>query len=178
MLKKPWVPVAVFTCFLFACSVYISYKKQQYQTPTPAQLQKVFPGNSREIFEQPDKFTLYSLNPYPHEEEPGKTKTLPLFHNFVVLGQVPVTDARQQQTIRNVLYDGIPIKTAMGLCFEPRHGFRAVKAKHTVDVVVCFACHQMQVFIDGKGGSYLPFGGKQRQELDRILNRANIPIAP
>jgi hypothetical protein len=38
----------------------------------------------------------------------------------------------------------------IGLCFNPRHGRRAVSHNKRVDFLICFECYQVAIYVDGK----------------------------
>jgi hypothetical protein len=65
-------------------------------------------------------------------------------------------------------------------CFEPRHGVRAMAGGKTVDLVICFACSEVQVWSDdGKDLEGLALIGDSAQAaFDKVLTDAKVPLHP
>lgn len=94
--------------------------------------------------EKGDKFELYSLDPTPTTEIPPDN-----FHDWAILGSTKVDKADVRKGLIAALKkaaaenDGI----AAG-CFNPRHGIRVVHDGKTFDLVICFECLSVIVYID------------------------------
>lgn len=163
--------VALFAAGL--CLVRSIIFDASFKAPSDQTISTLLPGNARDVFEHPDKLILYSLQPPEHLVIKG----LPSFHDVPVLGKVEVSDEEARASIRRAVYDGFARDADRKMCYMPRHGIRAVKGKQTVDLVLCFQCEQMKIFLNGKGSDYLGFGGKHYEELDAILKADNIHTA-
>jgi hypothetical protein len=69
-----------------------------------------------------------------------------------------------------------------GLCFTPRHGIHATRAGATVDLVVCFECLQIYLYVNGseiRNGGEVRFLTSKSPEavFDKVLADANVPLA-
>jgi hypothetical protein len=62
-------------------------------------------------------------------------------------------------------------------CFEPRHGIRATDGKKSVDLVICFECGWVYVFVDNDEKSVqLNIKGNLQPALDKVLTDAKVPL--
>ena len=115
-----------------------------------------------------DTFELLSLRPGPIERHRPDT-----FYGWVVLGRAAVPGDTRAEVLA-ATNEGIAHGRGMSLCFEPRHGIHAVRQGHTADLVICFHCHQTQVYLDGRELDTLPMTDAPRELLDRTLNRTGV----
>ena len=115
-----------------------------------------------------DTFELLSLRPGPIERQRPDT-----FYGWVVLGRAAVPGDTRAEVVA-VTNEGIAHGWGMSLCFEPRHGIHAAGRGHTADIVICFHCHQAQVYLDGRQMETLPITDAPRELLDRTLNRTGV----
>lgn len=182
MRKTSWKHLAVFCLCLLALSGTGLYARhlwsQRLLTPSERELAEIFPNGALAVVEHPSSVTLYSLEPYSLDLPNEKGRKL--FNGYTTLGQTQITEPSRRQFVTSIVYDGIARidpHHARPLCFNPRHAIRYVQAKRTIDVVMCFECHQMQVFLDGKAQDMKLFPSFRRAALDEILKDANIPIA-
>src|SRR5262245_57933232 len=102
------------------------------------------PEPALSALEKGDKFELYSLDPRPTEGEPPNA-----FYEWENLGSTKVTKADVRKKLVAALKkaaadnDGI----AAG-CFNPRHAIRVVHEGKTIDLVICFECLSVTVYVD------------------------------
>jgi hypothetical protein len=155
-------------------------------------LARVLPGDCRQVLEQADRFTLFSLDPYslvrdPDTGEGSYSCSGGRFHGFVVLGHTTVEDVNRRAELLHALYEGFAevLRPRTGLprvrpCYEPRHGLRASRGKRTVDLVVCFTCSPVQVYPDAASDSFSwhKVGASPRALFDQALTQAGIPLCP
>lgn len=115
-------------------------------------------------------FELYSLDFEVRDE-----KAPAGFHGFKVLGKVSITDAEVREKLLSALQDGIAKSDGMGVfCFDPRHGIRAKFEDLTAELVICFECHQIEVFTNGKRTVFTT--GDPQKIFDEVLKKAGIPL--
>ena len=62
-------------------------------------------------------------------------------------------------------------------CFWPRHAFRAVDGRKTVDYVICFHCNWIKV-IDGENVKDVAANPEPQELLNRLLAAKGIPVVP
>jgi hypothetical protein len=63
-------------------------------------------------------------------------------------------------------------------CFIPRHGIRAVGHADNCDLVICFECFQLQVFLTGAKPEWLLISASPKGMLDRFLSGRGVPLEP
>jgi hypothetical protein len=141
-----------------------TYKSRPDKIPTPL----------RSALESAASLELLSLNPL----QPLEAKSDD-FHHFRVLGKTSISDPA---TVRKIVtafesgvsdYDGVPAS-----CFNPRHGIRIDDGAHRTDLVICFECEQVEVFVDGIGLNDLLISQSPRDVFDDTLKDAGIEPAP
>ena len=145
------------------------------KTPTPQQMAKVFSKDSRDILLHNDRIILYSLDIDGFWRSQKRSES---FEGYPVFGYVEITDAQTKSALLASFLDGVARGNAQTLCFNPRHGLRAIRNGKTVDFVICFHCVQMQVF-DGKTENppYVSISNTPKQFFNDLLTRNHIEIA-
>jgi hypothetical protein len=161
------------------------YQKIHLRQPTPAQIHNAFPGNTRTIFEHSDKFVLFSLagmeaslqSPFALASFiPVSDQNPPMFHNYRILGQTEIKDKNIQDRIRAIYDDGISDTHFSSACFSPKHGIRAIKDGQKLDIVICFHCSLVRMYLNDKQAADYHFGSIHQPDFDTILTAAHVPL--
>lgn len=135
------------------------------------------PSEARTVLEKAEQFELISLNPRRESDDKDK-KAADKFHGWMILGQTALKDAETRKKVLASLSKGIEENDgSVAACFNPRHGLRATHGKKTVELVICFECFQIEVYVDGKKTSVLTSESPQ-PVLDKILSEAKVPLPP
>lgn len=148
-------------------------------TVTPIELPSIgdrLSDAAQAVLRAPDVFEVLSIDPMSGWEDPAEDAAL--FHDYVELGRAAVDDAALQRQVVALLYKGIRENDEMvAACFNPRHGVHAVKGETTVDLVICYECLQIYVFVDdGERASCLT-GESVEPALSRIWRDIGLTIA-
>lgn len=102
---------------------------------------------AREILEHPEAMTIYALHPNRHSDEGKPTSAADSFHDYRILDRAEVTAADERSLLTSLVYRGINASDGtVAACFDPRHGIRAVKDSHSVDLVICYECLQIYMY--------------------------------
>ena len=135
----------------------------------------------QDFLKDADEFTLFSINPEPDFQHQS-TNT---FQNHAILGHFDVTSAETRQKLITALDDGIgedmksiPPGVAVPLpdCFNPRHGIRAKKGDETVEFLICFECHQIQISSNWGKSWFFTTSSKPASVFNHVLKKAHIPL--
>jgi hypothetical protein len=125
-----------------------------------------------------DSFTLYSLEPgrgdRPKEKaDAGKE----FFHDYEVLGKTEVKAAEDRKKVLDALKQGAEDNggTAAG-CFIPRHGIRVASGKDTIDLVICFQCLSVSVYVNDKSAKGFLTTGDPQPAFDAVLKAAGVKL--
>jgi hypothetical protein len=130
------------------------------------------PEAAQAILDKADQFELLSLDPM-REGEKGESG----FHSWKVLGKTTVKDAGVRKPILTALNKGISESDGHGAkCFNPRHGIRASYEGKTVDLVICFECLSMKVYL-GDAVVTVYTTNSPQAAFDKLLRDANVPLA-
>ncbi len=122
-------------------------------------------------FDKAKSFRLYSLEPERRDEKDG-------FHGWHILGETEVKDATDRKRICDSLRlsaEDNPGRVAN--CFNPRHGIRLIDGDKTVDLVICFHCLSVEVFVNHKQVPGFLTTGRPQTELDAVLTAAKVQLA-
>jgi len=130
------------------------------------------PRRAEQILARPAELSLLSLDPGRGRARPGEDQ----FHGWRLLGKTSVTDARQQAALVAAVERGISHVNARSLCFEPRHGLEARSPAGAVDLVICYHCDVIQVYVDGQKVDELLTRDSGQAFLDGMLGAAHIPL--
>jgi hypothetical protein len=84
--------------------------------------------------------------------EPEPTEAKGAFHGYKIHGSAAVKGAAKKEFIA-AFEKGLEDLIDRARCFIPRHGIRAALDGKSVDLVICFECHQFKVYTgtDAKG---------------------------
>jgi hypothetical protein len=100
------------------------------------------------------------------------------FHGFRVLGRTTVTGKARRQVVR-AIEEGIANSDgSVASCFNPRHAVRATYEGRTVELVLCFECKSLRIYLDGQLQPGPLTSASPQAVLDRILTEAGVPLAP
>ena len=132
-----------------------------------------FPESVQSVLENSDQMELISLDPSFLEKKEKEG-----FHGWKVLGKVSIKDAQSQKSVLATIEDGIAKHDgSVALCFNPRHGLHVTQEGKTVDLILCFECNQIQIFLDGERLPDILVGRKPQTLLDGLLKEGKIPLA-
>lgn len=132
--------------------------------------------------DDPDQLTLYSIDPSGKERKPGAGQDKgELLYGYPVLGKVAVADPERRRAVTAAIKTAIRDKSVIQMkCFDPRHAVRVVKGSETIDLVICFHCHNYDGFRNDepatKNGTP-SISSSAQPLLDQLLRDAGVPLA-
>jgi hypothetical protein len=127
------------------------------------------PETVQKALDYAERFTLYSLQP---KRDPNG------FHGWAVLGKTEIKSKATRKRVVAALAKGAAEKgLAPARCFIPRHGVQVTRKGQTVGLVICFECYQVHGYVDGKQNADFLIGRSPQTTLDKILKKADIPLA-
>jgi hypothetical protein len=126
------------------------------------------------LLDKADTFELYSLDP----DEKGKgVGAKEGFHGWKVLGKTEVKDKAKRKRLTDAVRLGAEDNFGMAAnCFIPRHGIRLKGNGKTVDLVICFQCLQVQVFVDGQRKEGFLITSDPQRAFDATLKGAGVKL--
>lgn len=142
------------------------------------QVKSAFPDDGREVLEQADTVTFFTLNPTRLVEgklSPEKER----LRNYGVLGKVEITDAAERRRLVEAIYEGLRGEDAGPAdCFIPRHGLRFTRGSRTIEFVICFQCTWVHIYQDdAEHATRMLFGAGVRPVFDAIVERAKLAFS-
>lgn len=137
---------------------------------------KKLPEEAQAVLAKGETFELLSLHPQ-RDSQPGEKPDPKAFHGYKILGKIAIKEAAVRKQLLEALDKGMREKVQPARCFIPRHGIHAVQDGKTVDLVICFECHQIHVFVNGKREPVVLVGKSAEPTLDKLLKEAGIPKA-
>jgi hypothetical protein len=131
-----------------------------------------FPADVLAALQKADRFELYSLDPDIPDVKPKND-----FHGWKVLGKTLVKDAAARKKLVAALQKGVAENDGVAAgCFNPRHGIRVIGKNKTVELVICFECLQVQVFVGGQARQGFLTTESPQPAFDKILTDAGVPL--
>jgi hypothetical protein len=123
----------------------------------------------------PDSMELYSLEPDTWRHQTGAPPTQGELHGFAILGHAELSGLD-----RRIASDAFEASVAawdgmLAACFEPRHALRVAHAGHVYDLMLCYACQQMEIHRDGKPMTGVGAAGSAKA-LNELLVAKGIPL--
>lgn len=101
------------------------------------------------------------------------------FQGWTILGKTAVMNKDVKSRLLESLVKGIKeSKNRAALCFDPRHGIRAAHAGRTLDLVICFECGHVYIYLDGAQQESLTTTRSPEPIFDQVLKDAKVPLAP
>jgi len=166
----------VATTFLFT-TTDVWFNLSHRGQPSPAQLEKAFPGDSQRIFDNADQLTLFALDPSsnPGEDENYMKPSQGFFHGYRIVGKTMVRGRERARLLRTI-YSGISDEAEAAACFSPGHGLRASRDGQNVDVVICFGCQQLLIY-SPKGKGYATISRTPRAYFNSALTSSGVPLS-
>jgi hypothetical protein len=142
-----------------------------------------FWGEASDLPSDPDELTLFSIDGDWHHtmgDQKDHPKDQEQLYRYPVLGRVEITDPNLRRRIMASVKQDIRRGAVQNKCFEPRHVLRVKKGNSTVDIVICFKCHNYAMSRDGGplDGITPSIGERSQQLLNSILKDAGVPLAP
>ena len=109
------------------------------------------PGHAHEILSAATSMEIISLYPYEHDLEAQGLTDAPMFHSYAELGRATLTDTAKIQAVVAAVYQGIEDSDGtIAACFSPRHGIHAEVDGKPVDLVICYHCLSMHIYVEGE----------------------------
>ncbi|RUL75945.1 hypothetical protein [Dyella choica] len=114
---------------------------------------------------------IYSLEPWDDPE-----KKVPRLHGFEILGQATLNPAQASSAVAafDVAIRGFD--NVIAACFDPRHAIRIQANGHTYDFLLCYSCHQLEVYRDDKALGGAGAAGSPKK-LNELLASLHIPLS-
>ncbi|HEX8833695.1 MAG TPA: hypothetical protein VF719_05815 [Abditibacteriaceae bacterium] len=135
----------------------------------PTHLKRIFPLDSREVFDRSQRITVYALDPHS-EGYKGKNS----FHGYKVLDSARLT-RRLRKELRTAFYENVKREGVAALCFFPHHGLRAQRGGKTLDFVICFGCAQLVTHYSGQESGVI-FSRYQTSRFNAIYKKSGVTI--
>ena len=136
------------------------------------QTMAAFPDDDRDVVEQAERITLFTLNPArmtggklsPEEER---------FRGYGVLGKAPIEDAADHRRLVEAVYEGLAGEGAgPASCFLPRHGLRFELGSRQIDLLICFECTWVYIYRDdAEHERRMLFGAGVKPVFDSLIKR-------
>jgi hypothetical protein len=155
---------------LLACLPASAIADETEQSPV-----NKLPDEAHEILEKADKFVLYSLRA---EKPKADDQTL---HDWPIIRKTTVKSAAVRKELLGEL-DKLIALGGGGRCFYPRHAIRASHDGKVTDLLICFECHNIQVFIGDAKPVLIDMAGNKdgspttaERIFDVVLPKSNPP---
>ena len=131
------------------------------------------PAPAASVFDAAEELEIFTIQSTMETQgEPFPPDTILLQGHRVVASAI-VKDSAQRQEITRIVNSGIDPDTFPASCFIPRHALRAKRAGKVVELVICYQCQQIQIFVNGSRIETITTNNVQA-ELDAAFARAGL----
>jgi hypothetical protein len=115
------------------------------------------------------KVELYSLEPW-FDESAKESK----WHDYVLLGHTTLSGDKAKLAVKE--FESTIKGPNVSACFDPRHGLRVESAGHVYDLLLCYECNGLAIYVDDK---YLKKYGAMGSPkvLNKLLSDAKVPLS-
>ena len=114
---------------------------------------------------------LYSLNPERLDVAPESS-----FHGWEVLGSAKLDDDEAREIVEGFKSGLASAPDYVAGCYNPRHGLRISGREEVVDLVICFQCVQIYVYVGEERIANLSTSASPRQLFDKIVAEHRLPM--
>ena len=108
----------------------------------PIAAPNVLPPDLQQVLDSAHSAVIYSLDP---NGDPQKGRSL---HNVSILGHAKLDAVETHQAAQAFNQAVKGWDNMMAACFNPRHALRINSNGHIYDYLLCYECHQIEVFVD------------------------------
>jgi hypothetical protein len=134
--------------------------------------EKQLPNEAKTILNKVSEVTFVSLEP---SEKADKDNAL---YGWKVLGKTTLTDDDGRKKLLSTLEKSIAEPGNGGArCFIPRHAIQARHEGKAVDLLICFECGWVHVYLDGKQVGRIEMDTAGQELFDEVLRKAEVPLA-
>src|SRR5436190_7789418 len=116
-----------------------------------------------------DRVELYSLEPW-FDEDTKEAK----WHGYVLLGHTTLSGDKAKLAVRE--FESTIKGADSSACFEPRHGLRVESAGHAYDLLLCYQCDALALYVDDKFVRKYGAHGSPKV-LNKLLGEAKVPLS-
>ncbi|MFC5740809.1 hypothetical protein [Dyella tabacisoli] len=114
---------------------------------------------------------LYSLEPWADPEE--KVARL---QSFEILGQSPLNPSQRANAVAAIDSAIAGFDNIVAACFDPRHALRIQANGHTYDFLLCYSCHQLEIYRDSHLLESVGAAGSPAA-LNELMNSLHVPLS-
>lgn len=118
-----------------------------------------------------DKIEIYSLAAGDMIDFRASHPEEDLFYGNLILGNAEVSEPSTRAQLISAFQEGIDeAPDGPALCFYPRHGLRIHNGDEVIDLVICFECWTVDVFLNGsnKADSWFVIAESPKDVFDQI----------
>lgn len=136
--------------------------------------ERKLPASIIRAIENASDIQLLSLHPDSSVMNGDKQEKLTTFHGYPVFdkGSLKKEDTRKLlDTVKRLVEES---DGTSALCFIPHHGIRIKQGETTMDLVICFLCLQMKVYVDDRPPLDFTISADPQPVLNLLFDRSRV----
>ena len=138
------------------------------RTPLPPPVRPVLEGSRR--------LEVLALDPFRISAADVAAGVVEQVHGYQVLARADVSDPALREEVLALVQGSIAAWAGGDApCFNPRHGLRAERGGVVVELLLCFECSALQVYLDGRFTAGATTTGDAVGRLNEIWRAAGGP---
>lgn len=95
---------------------------------------------------------------------------------YPVVTSVTLADAGRRAALLEEVYHGVLDRASPARCFSPHHALAAEHDGHRAEVVICFKCSQLEVWLDGAKAGQATTGPRASRAFEALLGPIRDPL--
>ncbi|MCA8939317.1 MAG: hypothetical protein KDB07_05905 [Planctomycetes bacterium] len=145
---------------------------------TPDATAKRLEEKIRNLLENAEHFELLTIDPNFEEGPKESNEFDSVFHDHPILGRSEVSEGDRARLV-NSLYQGIAKNNGMhAMCFNPRHALVAATGEDRVELVICFECLSMNLYLNGKSLGSVQTERDPGRVFNEVAAKHNLKVDP
>src|SRR5262245_49018124 len=138
------------------------------------------PAEAKEGLAKAETIELFLLDRQRKPTDMDAAKQKDRFCGWGVRSSVKVTDKGKRKELVASIQKAVADSSATEkrMCFYPHHGLRAVGSGKTVEMVICFQCRQIKVYVDKEALDTVVTTRDPEDILDKLLEGKKAPVPP
>ena len=137
------------------------------------------PAEAKKGLAKAETIELFLLDPRRKPTDKDAAKQKDRFCGWGVQSSVKVTDKGKRKELVASIEKAVADSraTEQRMCFYPHHGLRAVGGGKTVEMIICFQCRRIQVYVD-EALRTVATTRDPEDILDKLLEGKKVPVPP
>ena len=131
----------------------------------------------RAILSDPGQLEILALDPYGIDYDLVTLGLVEHLRGYEILHRAHIEDGELEAEIVRLVLLGIDQEVGeRALCFNPRHGLRTEFGEASQEILICYECQLVLLYVDGNFVGNAPTGDSPAERMNAIWEAQGCPI--